>query len=150
MSNRWNIAALAVALALVWAPFSSAQAEGLLFSKKFYGYVSLGASGWFIQEAYRARQDANDAYDLYKRAETSSSAQEFYDESRRFDTRMVVMGAMGVGALAWSMRLFRAKKEEELPLPRVNERSLRVKGVGIDLGGDLLRQKVQMTLSKDF
>lgn len=150
MSNRWNIAALAVALALVWAPFSSAQAEGLLFSKKFYGYVSLGSSGWFIQEAYRARQDANDAYDLYKRAETSSSAQEFYDESRRFDTRMVVMGAMGVGALAWSMRLFRAKKEEELPLPRVNERSLRVKGVGIDLGGDLLRQKVQMTLSKDF
>ena len=44
------------------------------------------------------------ADERYERTESSSDAQIFYDERRRFDTRAVVMGAMGLGAVAWSVK----------------------------------------------
>ena len=145
--RRWKVL---LALVLVLVSLDDARAEGPFFAKKLYGYAALGASGWCFSEAYQARQDANKAYDRYKRAGTSGDAQAFYDESRRFDTRVVVMGALGVGALTWSMRLLRDKQREELPLPRLDERAMRVKGIGVDIGGSLLRRKIQMILSKDF
>ena len=70
----------------------------------------------------------------------------YYDESRRFDTRVVVMGALGVGALTWSVRLLRGQEREEgLPTP-----DLQIKGFGVDIGGDVGSRRVQMILKKDF
>ena len=63
-------------------------------------YIALGAGGWLLSEAYQARREANRADERYERTESSSDAQIFYDERRRFDTRAVVMGAMGLGAVA--------------------------------------------------
>ena len=148
MRNLSKIAALAVVLAL--ATIEPAGADGPFFSQKFYGYVALSASGWMFGEAVQARQNANEAYDRYRRASTSADAQTFYDESRRFDTRTVVMGALGAGALAWSVKLLRGKKREELPLPKIDAPSLQIKGIGVDLQGVLLWRRVHLTLSKDF
>ncbi|MEE2872640.1 MAG: hypothetical protein VX893_06965 [Candidatus Latescibacterota bacterium] len=141
-----NYRRLLLALLLTLFSLGGAWAEGPFFSKKFYGYTALGASGWLFSEAYAARQDANDAYGRYKRAETRGDVQIFYDESRRFDTRVVVMGALGVGALTWSVRLLRGEERKQLPPPP----SLKIKGVDIDIGGDFLGRRVQMTLKKDF
>ena len=141
-----NILRWIVLLGLVLICCGEARADGPFFSKKLYGYAALGASGWFFSEAYLARQDANDAYHRYKRAETRSDVQIFYDESRRFDTRVVVMGALGVGALTWSVRLLRGQEREEgLPTP-----DLQIKGFGVDIGGDVGSRRVQMILKKDF
>ncbi|MDP6701145.1 MAG: hypothetical protein QGH25_15965, partial [Candidatus Latescibacteria bacterium] len=75
----------------------AAGADGPLFSRKLYGYIGLGLSGWMFAESIEARGDADEAYERYKQATTGADAQTFFDESRRFDTRTVVMGAMGVG-----------------------------------------------------
>jgi hypothetical protein len=56
------------------------------------------------------------------------------------------MGALGVGALTWSVRLLRGEEPKQLPPPP----SLKIKGVDIDIGGDFLGRRVQMTLKKDF
>lgn len=145
--RRWI---LTLVLMQILVSAVTAQAEGPFFSKKLYGYAALGASGFFFHEAYQARRDANTAYDRYKGAATGGDAQAFYDESRRFDTRVVVMGALGVGALTWSLQLLRGQEREGLPLPDVNERALKVQGIGVGIAGDLIHKQVQLTLSKDF
>jgi len=144
-----NLHIMAVLVAVL-VTIEPVRADGPFFSQKFYGYVALGASGWMFSEAVEARQDANKAYDRYRRASTGGDAQTFYDESRRFDTRTVVMGALGAGALAWSVRLLRGKKREELPLPKIDEPSLQIKGIGVYLAGDVFRKSAQFILSKDF
>ena len=53
---------------------------------------------------------------------------------------------LGVGALTWSVRLLRGEERKQLPPPP----SLKIKGVDIDIGGDFLGRRVQMTLKKDF
>tara|TARA_Y100000588_G_scaffold195754_1_gene209911 strand:+ start:581 stop:973 length:393 start_codon:yes stop_codon:yes gene_type:complete len=122
----------------------AAGADGPLFSRKFYGYIGLGLSGWMFAESIEARGDADEAYERYKQATTGADAQTFFDESRRFDTRTVVMGAMGVGALWWSVKMLRAQP------PRQELMALQVKGIDLEVAGDLLRQRVRLTMSKDF
>jgi len=124
----------------------AAGADGPLFSRKFCGYIGLGLSGWMFAESIEARGDADEAYARYKQATTGADAQTFFDESRRFDTRTVVTGAMGVGALWWSVKMLRGQPQrEELPAP-----ALQVKGIDLEVAGDLLRQRVRLTMSKDF
>ena len=97
-------------------------------------------------ESIEAGGDADEAYERYKQATTCADGQTFFDESRRFDTRTVVMGAMGVGALWWSVKMLRGQPQrEELPAP-----ALQVKGIDLEVAGDLLRQRVRLTMSKDF
>ena len=76
----------------------STWAAGALFLWRFYGYVGLGLSGWLFAESIEARGDADKAYERYENATTSVNSQTFFDESRRFDTRKLVTGAMGLGA----------------------------------------------------
>ena len=137
------------AILIAMAALLTAQAEGAdgpLFSRKFYGYIGLGLSGWMFAESIEARGDADEAYERYKQATTGADAQTFFDESRRHDTRNVVMGAMGAGALWWSVKMLRGQpRREELPAP-----ALKMGGVDLTVDGDLLRQRVWLTLSEDF
>ena len=89
---------------LTLASLGEARADEPRLAHKVVRYLALGTGGWLLSEAYQARQEANRADERYERAESSSDAQLFYDERRRFDTRAVVMGAMGLGAVAWSVR----------------------------------------------
>ena len=102
MNNRRSILTLACILTL--ASLGEARADGPRLSRKVASYIALGAGGWLLSEAYQARREANRADERYERAESKSDAQIFYDERRRFDTRAVVMGAMGLGAVAWSVK----------------------------------------------
>ena len=102
MNNRRSILTLACILTL--ASLGEARADGPRLSRKVASYIALGAGGWLLSAAYQARREANRADERYERAESKSDAQIFYDERRRFDTRAVVMGAMGLGAVAWSVK----------------------------------------------
>ena len=82
----------------------STWAAGALFLWRFYGYVGLGLSGWLFAESIEARGDADKAYERYENATTNVNSQAFFDESRRFDTRKLVTGAMELGALWWSIK----------------------------------------------
>ena len=146
--KRWSrLISLAVVVALLFGA-TSVRGEGLLFSRKFYGYVSLGAGGMLLMEAYRARQDAGDFDDRYEKAGTSPEARMFKDERKRYRTRSATMLVLGTGALAYSMYLFRTEKEEELPVPEMG--LLKVKGVKMDVAGDPVRQRMLLVFSKGF
>lgn len=77
----------------------STWADGALFLRRSYGYVGLGLSGWLFAKSIEACGDADKVYERYENATTSVNSQTFFDESRRFDVRKLVTGAMRVGAL---------------------------------------------------
>ena len=53
---------------------------------------------------------------------------------------------MGAGALWWSVKMLRGQpRGEELPAP-----ILKMGGVDLTVEGDLLRERVWLTLSEDF
>ena len=139
-----------VIAALVCSAAAPAWADDFLFSRKFYGIVTCGASGWFLYQAYDARRDANNFYDQYKLAGTSQKANELYDESRRNDTRSALMLGLGVGTLAYSIHLFLSDRKEELSPPKMDKGLVEVKGVAVDVAGDPFRRGVKMKLKKGF
>lgn len=81
-----------VAMALLLSVAVPAQAVGkdFLLRSKFHGALMLGLGGLLIKEAVDAKKEANDTYDLYKQAGTSTSARDLYDSSKRHDTRAAV------------------------------------------------------------
>ncbi|NKB72079.1 MAG: hypothetical protein GKR89_33800 [Candidatus Latescibacteria bacterium] len=86
-------------------------------------------------------------YDRYEEAQSSLRAQELYDETRRYDTRGVVFGVLGMGTLAYSIHVLRSQPAEELPLPRRAE-PMQLKGVEVGVEADVLRRKMGLVLSR--
>ena len=152
MKGRFRVSAMLVAAALVLSAAAPACAKkgDILFSKKLYGFLGIGAGTLFLKEAYSARKDAGDLYDQYKAAGTAQQAQELYDESKRKDTRSMVMLGLGLGTLGYSIHLLLSDKEEDLPPPKVDEGLVKVKGVALDVAGDPLGRGVRVRLKKGF
>ncbi len=152
MKGCFRVSAMLVATALVLSAAAPACAKkgDILFSKKLYGALGIGAGALFLKEAYSARKDAGDLYDQYKAAGTAQQAQELYDESKRKDTRSVVMLGLGLGTLGYSIHLLLSDKEEGLPPPKVDEGLVKVKGVALDVAGDPLGRGVRVRLKKGF
>lgn len=150
MKGFYRIAAGFVAVALlVGAPVQAAKKD-VLMSRKFHGAVLLGLGGFLIKEAVDARSDANDAYGFYKSAISPQVAQTFYDDSKRYDTRAAVLGILGVGAVLYSAHLFLKDGDDDLPQPKMDRDMVNVKGVGLDVGGDLMSGQMQVRLKKGF
>jgi hypothetical protein len=148
----FRISSLVVVVSLILASVVPSQAKprDFLFSKKFHGIVSIGASAWFMKEAFDARKDANDNFDLYKQAISASKAQELYDESRRKDTRSAAMLGLGLGTLALSIHLLLSGNEEELAPAKTKSGLVELKGVAFDLAGDPLGRRVRVNLKRGF
>ena len=140
-----------IVLTLLGGVTAPAQAGdgNFLMNRKFHGMLVLGLGGFMIKEAVDAKREANDAYDFYKSAGTSLVAREFYDDSKRHDTRAVVLGVLGTGAVLYSMHLF-FKGEDGLPPPKMDRGIVNVKGVAVDLNGDLMRGQMQVQLKQGF
>ena len=138
---------LAVCLVVLWC--GPAPGEELLFSRKLYAYIGLGVSAVLFKEAYNSRQQGGDLYQRYKAAETSQRAQELYDETRRYDTRGVVLGVLGTGALVYSIHILRSASREELPMPR-RRGQMAIKGLKITLEADPLKRHLGLLLSKPW
>jgi hypothetical protein len=142
---------LMVVIALLISSAGSALAGGgdLLLSRKFHGILLLGTSGFLIKKAVDAKSEANDAYDFYKLAGLSTTARDFYDDSKRHDTRAAVLGILGGATLLYSLHLF-TKDDDELPMPRMDRGIVNVKGVVLDVKGDMFQKKMQVQLEKGF
>lgn len=146
--------AVAVAAATFFVSAGPAQAQkktrDFLYSKKFYGALSLGASIWFFTEAHAARKDANDAYEQYRTTTSSRTAGDLYGESKSGDTKAAIMFGLGVGTLAYSVHLFLSDEGEELPPPEKRNNLVEMKGVGLAVNGDLNARGVRLNLNKAF
>lgn len=123
--------------------------KDFLMSKKFHGALVLGLGGLLIKESLDAKKQANDDYDLYLAAGEASFARQFYDDSKRHDTRAAVMGVLGVGAIVYSIHLF-MKDDDSLPPPKMQEGIVNVKGVSLGIDGDLMKKKMGLQLRKGF
>lgn len=154
MDSQKRAIALALAVITILVAAVPAQAQqktkDFLYSKKLYGALSLGASIWFFTEAHASRKDANDAYELYRTATTAQTAGELYNESKSEDTRAAIMLGLGLGTLAYSVHLFLADEDEELPPPEKNANLVEMKGIGVAVNGDLKTRGVRLKLNKSF
>lgn len=152
MKGRYRICAcvLVAALALPAAAPAQTKKKDILFSKKLYSGITFGFSLWFFKEAYDARQDAGDAYDRYRATTSTQRVGEFYDESRRNDTKAAILLGLGLGTLAYSVHLFLSEDSEDLPPPKMRNGLVEVKGVSLDLAGDPLNRGVRLKLKKGF
>jgi hypothetical protein len=77
------------------------------------------------------------------------TARQFYDDSKRHDTRAAVYGVLGVGAIVYSVHLF-MKDDDNLPTPKMEEGIINVKGVSLGLDGNLMQKKMGLHLRKGF
>ena len=152
MNARYRVPALLVVVALLLSSAAPVRAEGrhFLFSKKFYGLVSIGLSGLCLKEAYDARQDGSDSYTKYKQTASPALARELYDESKRNDTRSALMLGLGVGTLLYGIHLIMSDNGNDLPSPKMDRGLVQVKGVALDVSGDPYRRGMQVKLRKGF
>lgn len=152
MKGFYRIAAGCVMVALLMSLVMPAQAakKDFFMSRKFHGAVLLGLGGLMIKEAMDARSDANDAYAFYKTAATPQVAQTFYDDSKRYDTRAAIFAVLGTGAVLYSAHLLLKTGDDDLPPPKLDRDMVNVKGLGLDVGGDLMRGQMQVRLKKGF
>ncbi len=152
MRACFRAAALLLATATVLSTTTAhAKTGDFLMSKKLIGIVGMGASGLLFKAAYDSRKDANNLYDQYKLAGSSQSAQEYYDDSKRKDTRGAVM--LGAGALTffYSLHLILSGDKDDLPPPPKMDKGLvGVKGVAVNVEGDPLRRGMTLRLRKGF
>ena len=140
-----------IAAALILGIAGPAQAVGkdFLMRSKFHGALMLGLGGILVKGALDAKKEANDAYDLYKQAGTSSLAREFYDNSKRHDTRATVLGVAGGATILFAVHLF-LKEDDNLSPPNMNRGIVNIKGVALDIKGDVFQRKMQVQLKKGF
>ncbi len=154
MDSRKRTLALAVAVITILVSAVPTQAQkktkDFLYSKKFYGALSLGASLWFFTEAHASRKDANDTYEQYRTATSSQTAGDLYNESKSRDTRAAIMLGLGLGTLAYSVHLFLSDEDEELPPPEKKANLVEMKGIGLAVNGDLKTRGVRLKLNKAF
>ena len=150
MFYRTGVGLIATALILSTAVPAQAVGKDFLMRSKFHGALMFGLGGVLVKQAFDAKKEANDAYTLYKQAGTSTLAREFYDNSKRHDTRAVVLGVAGGAAILFSVHLFLKEDESGLPPPEMNRGIVNIKGVALDIKGDVFQRKMQVQLKKGF
>ncbi len=150
MFYRTGMGLVVVALLLSTAVPAQAVGKDFLMRSKFHGAMMLGLGGVLVKQAVDAKKEANDAYDLYKQAGTSALAREFYDNSKRHDTRAMVLGVAGGAAILFSVHLFFKEDESGLPPPKMDRGIVNIKGVAVDIKGDVFQRKMQVQLKKGF
>ena len=129
---------------------AGADVGSFLYSKKFYGAVSMASSLFFFKEAYDARKDANRNYRAYKDAGTPTQATNFYNESKRGDTRMAIMLALGTGTLAYGVYLYFLDRGDDPEGAKGKERQISFKGIGVDVQGDVQTRAMKLQLNRKF
>ena len=144
--------ALAGAMLLSSVTPAHADAKAFLYSRKFYGAISMAASAFFFKEAYDARQEASRNYQSYKAADTPALATNFYNESKRGDTRMALMLGLGAGTLAYGVYLYFLDKDgaDIGHGTKGKENQITFKGVGVDVQGDVQGRGLKLHLSRKF
>ena len=150
MFHRTGMGLVAAALILSMAVPAQAVGKDFLMRSKFHSALMFGLGGFLVKEAVDAKKEANDAYDLYRQAGTSALAREFYDNSKRHDTRAAVLGVAGGAAILFSVHLFLKEDESGLPPPKMNRGIVNIKGVALDIKGDVFQRKMQVQLKKGF
>ena len=150
MFYRTGVGLVAAALLLGMAVPAQAVGKDFLMRSKFHGVIMLGLGGVLVKQAFDAKKEANDAYDLYKNASSSTSAREFYDNSKRHDTRAAVLGVAGGATILFAVHLFLKEDEGGLPPPEMNRGIVNIKGVALDIKGDVFQRKMQVQLKKGF
>jgi hypothetical protein len=126
-----------------------ADAGSFLYSRKFYGLLSVASSAFCFKVAYDARKEANRNYRYYKEAGTPTTAATYYNESKRADTRMAVMLGLGAGTLLYgAYLLFERGSDDAGGGPA--RKPIQFKGVGMDVQGDVQNRAVQLQLSRPF
>ena len=145
-------AILAGAVLLSTAAPARADAGSFLYSRKFYGALSLASSAFFFKEAYDARREANRNYKSYKIADTPQQATLFYNESKRGDTRMALMLGLGAGTMAYGVYLlFIDRGGDDLDKAiKGKEKQISFKGIGMDVQGDVQARGVKVHLNRKF
>ena len=151
MKRVYRISAGLVIAAMFLSTAVPAQAAGkdFLLKSKFHGILVAGFGGLLIKEAVDSKREGRDAYDAYIKAGTSTSAREFYDDSKRHDTRAAVLGVAGGVSILLAIHLF-MKEEDDLPPPKLERGIVKIKGVSLDVKGDMLQKKMQVQLKKGF
>lgn len=149
---RVGVSAILVgAVLLAVAVPTCADAGSFLYSKKFYGALSLGAGAFFFKEAYDARREASRNYDAYKAAGNSQQATVFYNESKRGDTRMAIMLGLGAGTMAYGVYLLFMDKDDDLDKAvKGKENQISFKGIGMDVQGDIQGRGMRLNLNLKF
>ena len=150
MFYRTGMGLVAAALILSMSMPAHALGKDFLMRSKFHGALMFGLGGILVKGAFDAKKEANDAYDLYKQAGTSALAREFYDNSKRHDTRAMVLGVAGGAAILFSVHLFLKEDEGGLPPPKMDRGIVNIKGVALDIKGDVFQRKMQVQLKKGF
>lgn len=150
MFYRTGVGLVVATLLLSMAVPAQAVGKDFLMRSKFHGAMMLGLGGVLVKQAVDAKKEANDAYDLYKQAGTSALAREFYDNSKRHDTRAMVLGVAGGAAILFSVHLFLKEDESGLPPPKMDRGIVNIKGVAVDIKGDVFQRKMQVQLKKGF
>ena len=149
MSRRQSIFAVVLLLALLSAvPLVHADGEFFLFSKKFYGLVSLAGSAYLCKRGYDARSDANDHYEAYKTAAILSEADSLFQETKRDDVRSYINFTAGAGLAIYGIRALLSgggEDAEKQPLEwRLKE------DVMVDVRDDLRNKGVKLRVRKVF
>lgn len=148
---RAAVSAILIGAVMLSAVPARADAGSFLYSKKFYGALSLASSAFFFKEAYDARKEASRNYDAYKDAGTSAQATNFYNESKRGDTRMAVMLGLGAGTMAYGVYLLFMDRGDDLgKAPKGKENQISFKGIGMDVQGDVQARGVRLNLNRKF
>ena len=142
------VAAVAVMLCVVASP-ARAGAGDFLFSKKLHGILVAGAGSMLLKASWDAKKDADDSYDLYQQSLSSTTARDLYDESKRQDTRSLLLLGAGVSSLALAIHLF-TDEDENLPRPEKRKSLVEVKGIQLDVKGDPIMKTMQVQLKKGF
>ncbi len=150
MFYRTGVALVAAALILSMAVPAQAVGKDFLMRSKFHSALMFGLGGILVKQAVDAKKEANDAYDLYKQAGTSTLAREFYDNSKRHDTRAAVLGVAGGATILFAVHLFLKEEEDGLPPPKMDRGIVNIKGVALDIKGDVFQRKMQVQLKKGF
>ena len=150
MFYRTGMGLVAVALLLGMAVPAQAVGKDFLMRSKFHGALMLGLGGVLVKGAVDAKKEANDAYDLYKQAGNSALARDFYDNAKRHDTRAAVLGVAGGATILFAVHLFLKEDEDGLPPPKMNRGIVNIKGVALDIKGDVFQRKMQVQLKKGF
>ena len=150
MFYRTGVGLVAATLILSLAVPAQAVGKDFLMRSKFHSALMFGLGGILVKQAVDAKKEANDAYDLYKQASTSTLAREFYDNSKRHDTRAAVLGVAGGATILFAVHLFLKEDEGGLPPPKMDRGIVNIKGVALDIKGDVFQRKMQVQLKKGF
>lgn len=148
--RTWITALLTVAVVHWGAAPAYGDTGSFLYSRKFYGVLSLASSAVFFREAYEAKRDANRNYRLYKSADTAALATASFNEAKRGDTRMALMLGLGAGTLAFGTYMFLNRGGDHPGQGGKPAKKISIKGIGVDVQGDAVARSVKLQLNRSF